>query len=321
MQNKKNPIISIVIPVKNGKHTLSRLLEGFRKQTLFSETEVVLIDSGSTDGTLALLERFPEVYVHSIDPASFNHGKTRNLGSSLAKGKFVVMTVQDAWTEDKEWLAKMLRHFDDPEVAGVCGGQAVPHHSDKNPHEWFRPVSKPVAKTIHFPSSSGFEALLPEKKRTVCAWDDVAAMYRKNVLLNIPFQAVTFGEDMLWAREALRAGHKLVYEPEARVNHYHHVDFDYEYKRSLTDFYFGYQFFQLEPKIQEGLDNYLKLIWRNFKYRAPLYWIPYNITKMKAILKAQDDFKNALNQGEEVLHELHAKHCAQAPQAVINSHD
>ena len=48
-------LISIVIPVKNGMGTLPKTIEGIQKQTRFSDCEVVVIDSGSTDGSVALI--------------------------------------------------------------------------------------------------------------------------------------------------------------------------------------------------------------------------------------------------------------------------
>ena len=55
-----------------------------------------VIDSGSTDGTIEFLKDQPRTAVHSIPSEEFGHGKTRNLGASMAKGDLVLMTVQDA---------------------------------------------------------------------------------------------------------------------------------------------------------------------------------------------------------------------------------
>jgi len=89
------PKISIIIPVKNGISTIEACLSEIFKQTLISDTEVIIIDSGSTDSTLEIVKKYP-IILHQIPPEEFGHGKTRNLGVSIAKGEFVVMTVQDA---------------------------------------------------------------------------------------------------------------------------------------------------------------------------------------------------------------------------------
>src|ERR1700722_2461941 len=135
-------LISVIIPVKNGDYWLEGVLEGLVTQTLFDRCELIVIDSGSTDKTLEMVRRFP-VRLVQIPPEQFNHGSTRNLGVNLAKGEYVVMTVQDAKAADEGWLQKLLDGFDAPDVAGVCGQQIVPHDPDKNPVEWFRPVAPP----------------------------------------------------------------------------------------------------------------------------------------------------------------------------------
>lgn len=142
--------ISIIIPVKNGEKTIHKCLNAIKEQTLFEQSEVIIIDSGSTDGTLEILKNYSFVRLYHIEPHEFNHGATRNYGVSLAKGEFVVMTVQDAWTSGEKWLETMYQHFKDEKVMAVVGQQVVPHEKGINPHQWYRPVSKPRLIEIYF---------------------------------------------------------------------------------------------------------------------------------------------------------------------------
>jgi rhamnosyltransferase len=68
----------------------------------------LVVDSGSTDGTDGLARRYGAA-VHRIEKQEFNHGATRNLGISLARGDFVALMVQDAMPLDERWLAAMVR--------------------------------------------------------------------------------------------------------------------------------------------------------------------------------------------------------------------
>ena len=88
-------LISVVIPVKNGDSWLNETIPAILNQQVNGAIEIIAIDSGSTDESLSILSKYP-VTVVSIKPEDFNHGLTRNKGVSLAKGRFVVMTVQDA---------------------------------------------------------------------------------------------------------------------------------------------------------------------------------------------------------------------------------
>ncbi len=87
---KTKTLISIVIPVKDGISTIKQCLDAIFAQTLIDQTEVIIIDSGSTDGTLDIINLYP-VRLYQIPPGTFNHGATRNYGVSLTKGEFVVI--------------------------------------------------------------------------------------------------------------------------------------------------------------------------------------------------------------------------------------
>src|SRR5215207_11506377 len=113
------PDVSIVIPTFNGGPEFEALLDGLCAQEGDFEREIILIDSGSTDGTVELAQQYGAT-VHRIPKTEFNHGATRNLGVSLARGKYVALTVQDAVPVDEWWLAAMVENLErDEQVAGV----------------------------------------------------------------------------------------------------------------------------------------------------------------------------------------------------------
>ncbi|TXD81360.1 glycosyltransferase family 2 protein [Subsaximicrobium wynnwilliamsii] len=290
-----SPKVSIVVPVKNGMDTLPKLMEGIQNQTCFEDCEVVVIDSGSTDNSIDFLSQFNFVKLISIDPTTFNHGATRNLGVSHANGEFVVMTVQDALPTDELWLEKMLSHFKDETIAAVCGQQAVPHHANKNPHEWFRPQSEAKAKKIHFKSKQEFLNLSPKEQRAACGWDDVNAMYRKQALLDLPFQPLVFGEDMLWAKMALEKGNALVYDASARVYHYHFQFPEYTYKRTLIAKFFIFKCFNYLDTRTYSFKSYALVVFRNFKWKCAPKWILHNFNIIRNHRKATHFLINAIN--------------------------
>ena len=77
-------MISVVIPVKNGGEDLERCLAGIAAQRVDEEVEVVVVDSGSTDGSVEVA-RAAGAVVEEIHPSEFGHGRTRTLGVRLAK--------------------------------------------------------------------------------------------------------------------------------------------------------------------------------------------------------------------------------------------
>jgi len=273
------PTVSIVILVKNGDGTLRACIEGILSQTLCDRLEILVIDSGSTDGSLDLLAKYP-VRVHHIAARDFNHGDTRNLGVRLAKGEFIAMTVQDARPVDERWLERMLKHFEDPHVAGVCGQQIVPHEPDKNPLQWFRPYSAPLSKKIWFENRKAFEDLSPAQKVAQCGWDNVTAMYRRSALLEIPFRSVSFAEDLIWAKDALSYGYLLVYDYSSRVYHYHRERLGFRFRRHYTIQYHIHRYFG-HISVPAGLvmklaRNAYYISKRKYCPQRRLSWLAYN---------------------------------------------
>jgi len=79
------PRVSIVIPTRNAGDAFTETLDAIAAQDLGEPFELVVVDSGSTDGTSARAEA-RGARVIAIDPAEFGHGHTRNLGIACAFG-------------------------------------------------------------------------------------------------------------------------------------------------------------------------------------------------------------------------------------------
>jgi len=276
----ENPLVSVVIPIKNGISTMKSCLDGLFSQTFKDKMEVIAIDSGSTDGTLELLEKYP-VRIHHLNPKEFNHGETRNLGVSLAKGEFVVMTVQDATPASADWIEMMLKHFENPLVAGVCGQQIVAHDKEKNPLQWFKPASEAKPFTVYFEKPEEFNSLSGKKQHEYCNWDDVNAAYRKSIKEKIPFKKLMFSEDTLWAKDALGEGYAIVYDYRARVYHYHHQNFKFYFKRSYIILYQNYKFYGYIKYPKNPFTRFAQITIRLLKEKSlslgeKINWMFYN---------------------------------------------
>ena len=102
MQNQF-PSVSVIIPVKNEALKIRACIDGILQQTV-SVKEIIVIDSGSTDDTVAILKKYKEVSLVEIPSTEFNHGETRNLGVQQARGDFVLLTGGDARPYNKFWI-------------------------------------------------------------------------------------------------------------------------------------------------------------------------------------------------------------------------
>ena len=312
-----SPAISVVIPVRDEAARIEACIRGILAQTI-AVREVIVLDSGSTDGTLEILARFPEVRVIAIDPAAFNHGETRNVGVRAASSEWVLLTVGDARAVDTQWIERLTAGVLDDAVVGVCGAQVVPHDPAFNPVEWFRPVGEPQITRVQFASPEAFDRLSPAEKLAAASWDDVTALYRRDVLLALPFQRTSYAEDAIWARDALRAGHALVYNPAARVYHHHFETTDFAFKRALTTMYFRYRAFGFvydEPQLILPLARAYRVLAREpaVAWRERFRWLGYTARNQLALRRAVRMFRAASRRGPATLDALHERCCGQPP--------
>lgn len=313
-------LVSVVIPVKNGDAWLRQTIPAIQQQEIPGQLEIIAIDSGSSDQSLNILQQHG-VQVHAIPSGQFNHGLTRNLGVQLAKGRFVVMTVQDALPAWPQWLAELLKGFTDDQVAAVCGAQIVPHHMDKNPVDWYRPQSAPVLRRLAF-APGDFDKLPAAEQLGACRWDNVNAIYRRSVLEKLPFRELSFAEDALWAKDALRAGYALAYNPAARVEHYHHENFDFAYRRNFIVQYHFYKYFGVLPE-SKTLSVRRQLSWAKLLLKESSIpwsdkwkWWKHNLAIYQAIDQSNQDFLEAQQNGEAAIEALYRARITRIPQAI-----
>ncbi|HMS16519.1 MAG TPA: glycosyltransferase [Planctomycetota bacterium] len=233
----KDPYATVFVPTYNGGAIWKRVLQRILEQETDFDFEVLVIDSGSRDGTDLFTETFPQVRQMRIDNREFNHGLTRNLGVSMARGEIVALLTQDALPIDRTWLQRLVDNFDDLTVAGAYCHQLP--REDCNPFQrerlkgWTRGEGKPDRKELK--DRILWEQMSPMDRYRLIAFDDVASSVRKAVMKEIPFERRTFGEDVAWGKAAILGGKTIVMDPLAVVVHSHNNSIFYEFKRVYLD--------------------------------------------------------------------------------------
>ena len=239
--------VSVVIPTKNAGESLEATLQRVTTQQTNRACEVLVVDSGSTDGTLAICYRFG-VRVVKVDPRTFNHGLTRNQGIINARGAFIIMLVQDAVPTDDRWLDNIMKNFVDERVAGVFCRQIPRETADvltkRNLNSWLTARSSREVKYIA--DRAAYDTLPPMEKYLFCVFDDVCSCIRRSVWQRFPFPETEFAEDLYYSKNVLEAGYKIVYEPDAAVMHSHDRTAKYEYERTYICHRRLYELFRLQ---------------------------------------------------------------------------
>ena len=92
---------SIVIRAFNEGRHISRLLEGINQQTI-RDLEIILVDSGSSDNTLAIAKSYGAQIIQ-IKPQDFTFGRSLNLGLAAATHTQVVIAGALVYPAYPDW--------------------------------------------------------------------------------------------------------------------------------------------------------------------------------------------------------------------------
>ena len=214
------PSISVLLVTKNGERYLAEVLDRIGQQRgRFRLGEVIAVDSGSRDRTLAILEAHA-VRVIRIPPQEFGHGKTRNLAASQAQGDYLVFLTQDATPANADWLEALLAPLRaDPSIAGAYSRQLP--RPDCHPMEWRRIVEDELSGRAESCLNSRAAPDYANNPASFYFFSNVSSVLRRSVWQQFPFPEVEFAEDQLWARRVLEAGYKTAYRADSLVYHSH----------------------------------------------------------------------------------------------------
>lgn len=216
-----------VIPTYQAGVSWPKFIESIKQQTAVTSDKIIIIDSSSTDNTVALSGE-SGFNVHIISKETFNHGGTRQLAVSLLPNEadVVVFLTQDALLAFPDSIEKLVSAFDDPSV-GCAYGRQLPHHNAN--------MLAIHARLFNYPGSSYVRTLADVSNygiKTAFLSNSFAA-YRISALQLVggfPDNLI-LAEDMIVAAKMLQAGYKVAYISDACVRHSHNYTPWQEFKR------------------------------------------------------------------------------------------
>ena len=209
---------SIIIRTLNESRHLEKLLSGIQRQS-YRDYEVILVDSGSTDGTLDIAGAYG-ARIHHIPQRDFTFGRSLNLGCEAAQGQYLAFASGHVWPVSNTWLENLVRPFDEAVVGMVYGRQ---RGTALNRISELRDLQENFGRTsrlfVDEPNGNNGNAAI-----------------RKDLWLEQPFDESLSGlEDIDWARKAQRKGYRVYYAADAAVYHVHEETLKQVYNRYLRE--------------------------------------------------------------------------------------
>lgn len=113
----KKLTVGIVIPARNEEQSISSCLRSVTHQT-HKPDEIIVVDNNSTDHTFHIAKTFPGVTVLSEKKKGIVN--TRDRGFNYVKSDIIMRTDADTQVP-KNWVSKMLKHFNDNKTVAVTG--------------------------------------------------------------------------------------------------------------------------------------------------------------------------------------------------------
>jgi len=209
------PETSIVIRTLNEERHIGNLLHAIKKQD-YRNYEIIIVDSGSTDRTLEIAEKF-SVKIIKIEPRDFTFGYALNVGCGASSGKYLVFVSAHVIPIDDQWLSSLLFPFDNKKVAMVYGRQMGNSESK-------------FSEKMDFQRLFGTSPL--NSKVPISYANNANSAIRKELWEKRFFDEYLFGlEDIEWAEDMTKKGYLIRYEPKAAIYHIHEEEWHQVFNR------------------------------------------------------------------------------------------
>ncbi|MDP1547492.1 MAG: MBL fold metallo-hydrolase [Anaerolineales bacterium] len=198
--------VSIVIRTLNEAEHLDALLQGIARQATDGLAhEVVLVDSGSTDGTLEIAESHG-CRIYHIAREEFSFGRSLNIGCQAARGDILVITSGHCVPTDELWLQRLCQPILQGQAGYTYGRQLGGPDGHFSEHRIF---------SKNYPAQS-----LAAQRGIFC--NNANAAVLRSVWEKYRFDEELTGlEDMEMAKRFVSDRGKIVYVADAVAYHYH----------------------------------------------------------------------------------------------------
>jgi rhamnosyltransferase len=217
--NQQDVPVSIIVRSYNEAWALRDTLAALRAQD-HTNWELIVIDSGSTDGSVELIREARPTHFIQIRAADYNPSRVMNHGMELARTAFGIFLNADATPQGGNWLRPLVDALQDPRNAAVFSRQ----------------IPRPDCHAVY---ALDYERCFGPN-RVSSNWEHFFSMassgLRKDVWQRRGFlEKMQYSEDDEYTRWCRAEGYQVVYCPESVAMHSHNYTPEQAYRRSFGE--------------------------------------------------------------------------------------
>lgn len=214
-----SPVVSIIIRSFNEAWALRDTLAALKFQE-HKKWELIVIDSGSTDGSVDLIRQANPRHFVQLRPEEYNPSRVMNRGMELASSEFGIFLNADATPQNSMWLGPLVNALQDPQTAAVFGRQ----------------IPRPDCRAVY---AHDYERCFGPNRQS-SEWEHFFSMVssgiRKDIWAKRGFlEKMQYSEDDEYTRWCRTQGYRIAYCPESVVTHSHNYSPQAAYKRSFGE--------------------------------------------------------------------------------------
>lgn len=214
-----DPLVSIILRSFNEGWALKDTLAALRAQN-YGNWELIVIDSGSTDGSVDLIRAANPAHFVQIQSHEYNPPRVMNHGMRLARSEYGIYLNADATPQSDNWLRSLVEGLKAPDVAAVFGRQ----------------IPRPDCQAVY---ACDYDRCFGPRRESA-KWEHFFSMVSSGIRKDIWSQRgflekLQYAEDDEYTRWARERGYKVLYIPDSVVMHSHNYTPAQAYKRSFGD--------------------------------------------------------------------------------------
>lgn len=229
-------MISIIIPTFNRKDWLEECLNALAKEVKSEECEIIIVDDGSTDGTVNFLKNFSSERKIKISTYLQERGgpaKARNFGVRMSKSDIVCFLDDDSIVHPN-WLDELMKTFKNIDSRYVAVKGKVKAYQNtflpKFLEEYIHISNSWATNNIAFRKSIFLKAGGFDETFTFAAWEDLDLGFRLE-----------------------RMGYRRFFKSEMIVHHPHEDDLEKLKRKFMINGYGYFQFCRKWISIDPGM--------------------------------------------------------------------